>query len=237
MNHRRHPGGSNSQPELGTVSPDRPPQLKKWRNCGFPCGLGCEAPSDDDNDGGESDAASETTWVGSDSEGAFPAGRDVGTYDSHSAFDFGTTASVRGGDGFEGREPSSSSARDSIEAMNASAAGSRSTGDRSRATSAHQSVVGIMTPGPGIGLWAEGHQGNRVDRFPLEYHFLRSPLWLSPQYEHCRGDPMYHRVIPDRSVAMHVSEEEMDRCLPGCLQPWSLESGRCRPPGSCWSYW
>lgn len=65
----------------------------------------------------------------------------------------------------------------------------------------------MLTPGPGIGIWAEDGCVQRVNEFPLEYHFLQSPLRLSHQNEHCRGDSLSHMIVPDRPLRAYSLEE------------------------------
>jgi hypothetical protein len=49
-----------------------------------------------------------------------------------------------------------------------------------------------------ISYWIPGLPG--TTQLPFAYYFLDSPLRLSPQYEHCRGDSTSHLVVPDRAT-------------------------------------
>jgi hypothetical protein len=50
---------------------------------------------------------------------------------------------------------------------------------------------------------------------PFEYFFLRTPLRLSAQSEHCRGDPASHLVAPDRSLLYYLMERSLHGYTPG----------------------
>ncbi len=76
--------------------------------------------------------------------------------------------------------------------MDSLAVESRATDDQSMMRSVSGGVE-ITSPGPGIGSWTENEPYRA--RLPTEYHFLRTPLRLSPQYEHCRGTPMAHDAL------------------------------------------
>jgi len=70
----------------------------------------------------------------------------------------------------------------------------------------HSNSVGTVSPRAwllGVGSW-DVH--NEADRFPPEYHFLATPLRLSPQYEHCRGLPVSHMVVQDDLVLLNYVE-------------------------------
>ena len=67
---------------------------------------------------------------------------------------------------------------------------SRTTDDQSMMSASER--VEITSPGPEIGSWMENEYRRRL---PTEYHFLQTPLRLSPQYEHCRGSPGLHDAL------------------------------------------
>ncbi|OCL02356.1 hypothetical protein AOQ84DRAFT_187888 [Glonium stellatum] len=62
-------------------------------------------------------------------------------------------------------------------------------GDHSLASSGFLSVS-CQTPGPGLGGW--------IEEIPITgYHFLKSPLRLTPQRRYCRGLVAAHLVLDD----------------------------------------
>ncbi|KAF2847894.1 hypothetical protein T440DRAFT_184660 [Plenodomus tracheiphilus IPT5] len=188
----------------GETSPDRPPQLKL---CGFRCGYGCEEPTDDDGDGGGSDQGSEATYVESNNQGDMRLEMNGRDNDQSEIFGQERTNALLLQSGSEDQHHS-----ELVNHPDEDAAGMASSlevrscpsSDHSREMSAHGSVR-MMTPGPGIGVWAEDRL-EHVNRFPLEYYFLQTPLRLSPQYEHCRGDSLSHFIVPDRPLRIYTLE-------------------------------
>lgn len=57
----------------------------------------------------------------------------------------------------------------------------------------------------GVGSW---DVNNEAERFPLQYHFLATPLRLSPQCEHCRSRPVLHMVVQEDIVLLDYVEED-----------------------------
>ncbi|KAF2467581.1 uncharacterized protein BDR25DRAFT_267112 [Lindgomyces ingoldianus] len=72
-----------------------------------------------------------------------------------------------------------------------------SSDDHSIVTSENMSVR-CMSPGPGLGSWIE----DRVNG----YHFLDSPLRLTPQRRYCRGLVASHLVLRDDMVCAESAE-------------------------------
>jgi len=208
MYHHREPNESPHERGAETVSPDRPPQLK-WMNCGYRCGWGCEVPSDDDSDGGGSDRETVSTLVELDAEGSPLMDPHDGDVEERETYDGRFESVIVIEHGSEDRHLSQLSlhlVEDDSEIADSLEVESCTTSDHSRAVSAHGSV-GFTSPGPGIGVWTEDDQAHRACMFPPEYHFLRTPLRLSPQYEHCRGDPLSHRIVPDRILVPFAFDE------------------------------
>ncbi|XP_014555575.1 hypothetical protein COCVIDRAFT_16892 [Bipolaris victoriae FI3] len=166
-----HNGGNDSpmQPNISTVSPERPPQLKA-RNCNYDCGYGCTKESDDEGGGAESDG---NTLVGEEEEEE--SGGESGDLSGSEESMPDSGASVSDG---TGSEFSSSSMVVEL----------ASSGDCSRASSPARS----LTPGPGNSTLLVG-----LMRVPIRYYFLQTPLRLSVQIEHCRGDPG-SPLVPER---------------------------------------
>jgi hypothetical protein len=75
------------------------------------------------------------------------------------------------------------------------------------------------SPDPGVLYWITSMP--IATPLPLEYHFLQTPLRLSPQYEHCRGDPASHLVVPDRSPLWYLVEQSWNGYAPayGYISP------------------
>lgn len=189
----------------GAISGNRPPQLKL---CGFRCGYGCEEPTDDDGDGGGSDAGSEKTYVESVVQADSRLQANYGDHDDRGGFGEERTNVVLLETGSEDQhlsELSEHSDEDPSAMSSSLEVGSCASSDQSRAVSNHESVR-ILTPGPGIGVWVED-QLRHANRFPLEYYFLQTPLRLSAQYEHCRGDSLSHLVVPDRPYSVYMLED------------------------------
>ncbi|CBX95283.1 predicted protein [Plenodomus lingam JN3] len=198
MDRRLDMDQTDSPARRGPLSRARPPQLKL---CGFRCGYGCEEPTEDDGDGGGgggSDAASETTLIESiGPQGISQRETNQRDHDAH-VLDTGSEAQ-------HFTELSEHSDEHGLGRSSSLDVASCASSDRSRGVSAHGSVR-MATPGPGIGVWADD-QLRHVNRFPLEYYFLQSPLRLSAQYEHCRGDSLSHLVNPDRPLRVYILED------------------------------
>ena len=75
--------------------------------------------------------------------------------------------------------------------------GPPSNDERSVAPSEGRSLSN-RSPGPGIGFWAtEDLQLNGFEFSGHGYHFLVTPLRLTPQLRYCRGLVTSHMVLPD----------------------------------------
>ncbi|EOA86355.1 uncharacterized protein SETTUDRAFT_169142, partial [Exserohilum turcica Et28A] len=61
------------------------------------------------------------------------------------------------------------------------------------------------SPNPGVVYWISSMRV--ASPLPISYHFLQTPLRLSPQFEHCRGDPASHLVVPDRCRLAYMMEQ------------------------------
>jgi len=72
--------------------------------------------------------------------------------------------------------------------------------------------VGPMSP---ILAFEEATRGLPVLQLSGQYYFRRTPLRLSPQYEHCRGDPASHLVVQDRDQFPPPAEETWRGYTPG----------------------
>jgi hypothetical protein len=79
------------------------------------------------------------------------------------------------------------------------------------------------SPDPGIPYWTAGLPV--ATELPLEYYFLQTPLRLSPQYEHCRGNPASHLVVQDRPSLQFLMEQTWRVYAPayGYVSPPQLE--------------
>jgi len=72
--------------------------------------------------------------------------------------------------------------------------------------------VGTMSPIP---AFDDETRGLPVVQLSRQYFFRQTPLRLSPQYEHCRGDPASHLVVQDRYQSVQSAEETWRGYLPG----------------------
>ncbi|CAA9957639.1 hypothetical protein PTMSG1_01247 [Pyrenophora teres f. maculata] len=200
-------GGPSNQAKLNKPSPDRPPQFN-FKNCGYDCGLGCQKASEDEGGGGGSEQDS-----GGDSDDDTAVGEEdnrcsVGEWqDNH--------GDVEAADGPEENLSSPDTAEDEAGSQLSWAgdydAMSESLVVEPCATSDHSPVASVggsvrsLSPNPGILYWITNMRP--ASPLPAEYHFLHTPLRLSPQYEHCRGDPASHLVGPDRSTRFYLIEQ------------------------------
>lgn len=144
---------------------------KAW-NCRYDCGFGCEKASDDEGGGADSD---EATAIGDEEENMASEaetqdeGEEVGDADSSqmSRSDLDAAAWTQGSDASMVVEP----------------------GEHSPAISTSGSIRSA-SPNPGVAYWVAHMRYAAASPVPRNYHFLQTPLRLSPQLEHCRGDPM-----------------------------------------------
>ncbi|KAH7124070.1 hypothetical protein B0J11DRAFT_329908 [Dendryphion nanum] len=78
-------------------------------------------------------------------------------------------------------------------------------GEHSVVVSEKESIRG-MSPGPGIGTWAEGWTGGLNLELGLKkYYFIVSPLRLTPQRRNCRGLVASHLIIGDGASSSELS--------------------------------
>jgi hypothetical protein len=196
------------------ISPNRPPQYNS--DCGYHCGWGCE-PRGEDGEGGDHESNTTTTLVGSEDESMeelhprenFRASLSVNW--SVSERNQTETGSIMIMDGIESSyhlsryivsrdDPniyshSQQSYGESINSLeNEASSGPHSSAASDARSNGTMSPTGLLA---GAGTWDER---NEADRFPLEHHFLVRPLRLSPQFEHCRGNPIFHKVAQDEIV-------------------------------------
>jgi len=203
-------GGPSNQAKLDSSSPDRPPQYN-FRNCGYDCGLGCKKAVEDEGGGGSSEKGIERGSDGDsdgDSDAVTAVGEDENGY---------LIAEWQGEDGDAGATDDSEENMSNSDIAEDDTAGRLSSqGDYDAmseslvvepcATRDHSPVASVggsvrsLSPNPGIIYWP-------ASPLPVEYHFLHTPLRLSPQYEHCRGDPASHLVGPDRSTSFYLIEQ------------------------------
>ncbi|KAI4707664.1 hypothetical protein J4E89_007769 [Alternaria sp. Ai002NY15] len=201
------PNNPSHQPALDSPSSDRPPQFK-WRNCGYDCGEGCEKVSDDEGGGRVSD---DETAVDADEE---PYLMTASHDEDIRVFQDADDATTHSSD------------LDPTEMFQDCAAMSDSMVVEPCATIDHSPVASAggsarsRSPDPGVLYWV-AHSMPVATPLPIEYFFLQSPLRLSPQYEHCRGDPASHLVVPDRSPLWYLVEQSWSGYAPayGYISP------------------
>jgi hypothetical protein len=209
------PNSPLNQPSLDRPSSDRPPQFN-WRNCGYDCGEGCEKASENEGGGGVSDGE---TAVDADEDQSSMTGlqdedirtaqdTDDATTDSSNLDPMDCVDTVVYGQPPEGHTTMSGSLI--VEPC--------VTADNSPVPSASGSARS-RSPDPGVLYWITSMP--IATPLPLEYHFLQTPLRLSPQYEHCRGDPASHLVVPDRSPLWYLVEQSWNGYAPayGYISP------------------
>jgi hypothetical protein len=185
--------------QTGTASNNRIPQFNE-SYCGYRCGWGCEPPDRADS---ESDTTRTLINGEDETEGVR---RPISPPSGHEGYPALSDGIETGGNNSELSPARSMATRlFSFETSQSSRYCSEplgnqenvtTSGSRSVATSGSRSV-GTVSPGVWVaeaGSWDVYHE---ADRFPLEYHFLVTPLRLSPQYEHCRGHPDSHMVMED----------------------------------------
>jgi len=204
-------GGPSNQAKLDSPSPDRPPQYN-FRNCGYDCGLGCQKTTEDEGGGGGSERGSERgsdgdsddiTAVGEDENG-YPIAEWQGEDGDAEATD-DTGENMSNSDIAEDDTAGQLSSQGDYDAMSESLVVEPcATRDHSPVASVGGSVRSL-SPSPGILYWIASMRP--ASPLPVEYHFLHTPLRLSPQYEHCRGDPASHLVGPDRSTSFYLIEQ------------------------------
>jgi hypothetical protein len=210
-----------NQPHLNTLSRNRPPQFN-WRNCGFDCGLGCEKASDGEGGGGgeeEGESDGETTAVDEHEIGNLTAESQAGSshHDGHLGSSLDDDPSQHA---VEEEFPIHVEPSDLLDEMSGSLhVGRCATMDHSPEASAMIST----SPDPGISYWLANPPV--APELPFEYYFLETPLRLSPQYEHCRGDPASHLVVPDRTSWAFLVEQTWRGYMPayGYVSPPHVE--------------
>lgn len=179
--------GSSNQAKLDKPSPDRPPQFN-FRNCGYDCGLGCQKASEDEGDGGGSERGSDggsddATAVGEDDNGYPVTGWQGEDGDAEATDDAQENNSNPDTEEEDATAQLVSSG--DYDAMSESLVVEPCvTGDHSPVVSADGSVRSL-SPNPGILYWITSMRPATPTPRPVEYHFLHTPLRLSPQNEHC----------------------------------------------------
>jgi hypothetical protein len=219
MSRHDDPVDPDHQMESEAVSSDRPPQFN-GSNCGYRCGWGCCEPRGGDDDGGGSGSDATPTLIGSDD--------DIGVVDlpwqNEDPYELRPSDSnespTRGGapvvlvDGSEEhlqfhrflhtqRDLFASSAVNQHHNELDSLQNEATTRSHSSAASEAGSVLSVSHDGliAGIGTWDDESE---VEHFPG--FFRKTPLRLSPQYEHCRGPSMSHLVTQDFSTLLNPIE-------------------------------
>lgn len=199
MNDREDTNEPPNQLQMNTPSPHRPPQFNE-RNCGYDCGYGCEKASEDEGGGGYSD---EETVVDDTNEDRLSNVERQSESDGEMQDLSSSQGSMSISDGVDWDEMD-----DQLpDANNMSASlivEPLSPADHSPPASISSSARSV-SPNPGIMYWVTSLRV--ATPLPMSYHFLQTPLRLSPQLEHCRGDPTSHLVVPDRSALSYVMEQ------------------------------
>ncbi|KNG48015.1 hypothetical protein DDE82_002280 [Stemphylium lycopersici] len=207
MNDREDTNERPNQPQVNTPSPNRPPQFNE-RNCGYDCGYGCEKASEDEAGGGYSDEETVVEDTNEDmlSNAEFQSESDGEMQDLSSS-----QGSMPISDGVDWDE----TCNQLPDANNMSASlmvEPFSPADHSPPASISGSARSV-SPNPGVVYWVTSLRV--ATPLPMSYHFLQTPLRLSPQLEHCRGDPTSHLVVPDRSALSYVMEQLAREYAPG----------------------
>lgn len=190
MYNRREPEDIGHDPSAGTISPDRPPQFKSM--CGFRCGWGCEAPAtdDDDGDGGESDIGTASTKVDTMVQSNMLAEWRMEPFNSYEESD----------GAYENLSLSEISMYPSEENTGVSCSlDAASRGTSSQSCVPARGSVESMTPRLGLDNDVETDLLDLVIGNALEYHFIQTPLWLSPQCEHYELGAVPHTSMPERA--------------------------------------
>jgi hypothetical protein len=197
MYNRDDGNDSPSESNMSTLSPDRPPQFNA-RNCNYDCGYGCQKDSEDEGGGAESD---EQTVVGEEEENVHPyedaevqdeSSREFEDLSGSGEWMPNSGAATPNSTGIQ-----SSSSQDSGDDMFASMVVEPvSSGDHSPVI-ANSGSARSVSPNSGHVFWVAAP-------LPISYYFLQTPLRLSPQLEHCRGDPASLVVVPDRPRLRYV---------------------------------
>lgn len=202
-------------PEVEAVFPRRPPQYKR-STCGFDCGLGCDDSRDEDSSDGRSDADTESTKVDV-SVPETTAGQhshdDLTSMETSrlSIVPMPTVEELERDAGLTALAPRPEEVMRAwdglVERLRSSVERdiSRSTMDAAERVQDSPSMgrarLRIMSPGPGIGDWDA-----RIKPLPRNYFFHGMPLRLSPQFEHCRGNPFFHMVGQDAGSLMDLMD-------------------------------
>ena len=201
MNDREDTNDPPNQSQMNTPSPNRPPQFNE-RNCGYDCGYGCEKASEDEGGGGYSD---EETVVNDENEEMMANSELQSEGDGEMQDSSSSQGSVPTSEGADWNETDDQlpSPRDTN--MSASLiVEPLSPADHSPPASISGSARSV-SPNPGVMYWITSLRV--ATPLPMSYHFLQTPLRLSPQLEHCRGDPTPGLVVPDRSALSYVMEQ------------------------------
>ncbi|KAF2869295.1 hypothetical protein BDV95DRAFT_95926 [Massariosphaeria phaeospora] len=202
----------------GTITPDRPPQLNQ-AICGCRCGCGC-ANIRQGGDGGNSDEDIRSPLIESDTGlPSSPKNPEEHLNDQQLQPNPSpeTNQNINGvfvnsAEGFQlsrlrlhvmdvnnlsiHPHPPLSLQEEYDDVAESMKNGARSSDERSAISSDARSVR-CMSPGPGIGAWAE-------------YHFSARPLRLTPQRRYCRGLVSSHLVLRDENAFMDFGEDPLD---------------------------
>ncbi|KAI2479184.1 hypothetical protein Ptr902_09395 [Pyrenophora tritici-repentis] len=173
-------GGPSNQAKLDKPSPDRPPQYN-FRNCGYDCGLGCQKASEDEgggrDSGGDSGGDSDDDTAVGEEDNGYSVTEWQGDYEDVEAAD-DAEENMSNPDTAENDTSSQLSSTGDYDAM------SESLVVEPCATSDHSPVASVggsvrsLSPNPGILYWITSMQP--ASPLPGEYHFLHTPLRLSP---------------------------------------------------------
>jgi hypothetical protein len=215
-----NPNSPSHDAYLNTPSRNRPAQFN-WRNCAFDCRFGCKKTGEDDGDGGGEGGSDDETAV--ESEVEHPAiesrSEDIEGDDERSVGFSDADMSSVAVDGFTSPMDSSECLYDMSGSMQVEPC---ATTDHSPEASTSGSARNGSRD-PGIPYWITGLPA--ATQLPFAYYFLESPLRLSPQYEHCRGDSASHLVVPDRASISFLTEQAWRDYMPGygCVSPPQVE--------------
>jgi len=223
MSRHNEPFEYDDEPHMETVSANRPPQFNE-STCGYRCGWGCE-PRGGEDDGGGPESDGTPTLIGSYDgdavegsvtddvqDGSIPASpRSLGEmneedveaheqqllFEHHILADGHVVAIVQPEWNYE-------ESLGSLENQVASEPHSSAASD--------QRSIGSASPcgwDAGIGEW---HDLGKDDKIPE--NFRVTPLRLSPQDEHCRGQAVSPMVIQDYSSLLNFIEEDWRLRMP-----------------------
>ncbi|KAF2270549.1 hypothetical protein CC78DRAFT_528304 [Lojkania enalia] len=195
------------------MSPKRPPQLNETI-CGCRCGCGCTCATGGDNesdDGGASSHTIETLVASNDSDSGnrdySPRSDALESLANAEIFEVQQAQAFRE-DEFEEFQPELKTYSSDSEDVRFSwdrlirleqdlddfpdslKNEPHGSDDHSSVTAFDLGSIRCISPGPGIGAWTD-------DAGVRKYHFLVTPLRLTPQRRYCRGLVASHLVLGD----------------------------------------